>query len=276
MGLKARLNDQPLQSFTLTSEQWLALKGDYRHQDLVMACCSTKAIPKTSKLGTQYFAHAKRGDCSTAPESAEHLYLKDLICLAALKAGWQVETEVRGQTPDGDTWIADVMCTQGKARVVLEVQHSYQQKDEYVRRSEQYRQSGVRCAWFFKLHAHRHYRTSDFFTDRSVPCFGYRKEGDTYRIPAFKLALAEMVAGMLTGKLQWSQPKDGDLMDYTLGHIPVTCWRCKRETNAIVELSGYVTGTNLGFSRNGTEPTSLHWVNAHIPRAVLANYGIGI
>ena len=37
-----------------------------------MPCCEADAIPKTSRRGTAFFAHARKGDCTTAPESDEH------------------------------------------------------------------------------------------------------------------------------------------------------------------------------------------------------------
>lgn len=57
--------------------------------------------------------------------SAEHIYLKSIIAKAAINAGWSVITEFRGQSKEGERWIADVYCEKGKARVALEVQLSY-------------------------------------------------------------------------------------------------------------------------------------------------------
>jgi competence CoiA-like predicted nuclease len=114
---------------------WLELKSSPGRASLKMPCCDRKAIPKTSKLGTQYFAHAKRGDCTSAPEGQEHLYLKSLVAKIAIQNGWKVTTEHSGQTPKGETWIADVFCQKGTAKLVFEIQWSYQTLDEYERRT---------------------------------------------------------------------------------------------------------------------------------------------
>ena len=44
-----------------------------------MVCCGSQATLKTSKLGTQFFAHKmkpKDSNCSTGGETAEHIHIK--------------------------------------------------------------------------------------------------------------------------------------------------------------------------------------------------------
>ncbi|MBF4069172.1 hypothetical protein ISJ33_23825 [Burkholderia pseudomallei] len=112
-----------------------------------MPCCGRAAIPKTSKRGNYFFAHAVRGDCTSAPESQDHIFLKSLIAKAAKSAGWTVVTEWSGTAPNGERWIADVFCQKGSAKVAIEVQLSYQTVEELRRRTSNYRASGVRVAW---------------------------------------------------------------------------------------------------------------------------------
>ena len=46
-----------------------------------MPCCGHHAIPKTSILGTKYFAHRVKAKCSSLNgESREHQFLKYLAC----------------------------------------------------------------------------------------------------------------------------------------------------------------------------------------------------
>jgi hypothetical protein len=75
------LNSESIHSFNYDSDTWDLLKKTYKNSDLSMPCCGVSAIPKTSKL-KNYFLHIKKqGECVTAPETAEHLYLKTLIDL---------------------------------------------------------------------------------------------------------------------------------------------------------------------------------------------------
>ena len=64
-----------------------------------MPCCGNRAFPKTSKLGTFFFAHMRRGECAFASESAEPIYLKSQIARAAQASGWSVVAEAQEETP---------------------------------------------------------------------------------------------------------------------------------------------------------------------------------
>jgi hypothetical protein len=66
---------------------------------------------------------------------------QDLLRAAARAAGWAAEYEVRGFG-----WIADVLCTNGNSLVALEDQ--LVDNRTLVDRTENYRRSGVRTAWF--------------------------------------------------------------------------------------------------------------------------------
>jgi len=173
MPLRALLDGKQLYSFLHLDDEWQQLKQNDIRKRLKMACCDRRAIPKTSKLGTPYFAHHKRGDCSSAPESAEHLYLKSLVAKTAIEFGWNVVTEQRGETPDGEAWVADVFCSKGSSKLAFEIQWSYQHREEFERRQAKYVASGVRCAWLYRLHAGREYTDSDIgvSANKSAPTF---------------------------------------------------------------------------------------------------------
>ncbi|WP_201412928.1 competence protein CoiA family protein [Mesorhizobium sp. J8] len=105
---------------------------------------------KVSSRGQQFFAHQPHGICTTAPETEEHLRLKGLAVEAARNAGWSVSTEVRGRSPTGEEWSADVLAENGNHRVAVEIQWSSQSVEETMRRQERYRRSGVRGLWLFR------------------------------------------------------------------------------------------------------------------------------
>jgi hypothetical protein len=126
-------------AFRHTGESWAELKAaNATNKHLRMDCCGAQVVLKRSNRGTRFFAHARRGPCSTAPESAEHLLAKDIIARAAEAAGWNATTEERGTSPSGKGWIADVLC--GKS----------QNAEETEARQGIYKKSGVRGLWLMR------------------------------------------------------------------------------------------------------------------------------
>lgn len=189
----------------LDAEQWAELKRTYRGLNLHMPCCGVGAIPKTSTLGNYFFAHARRGECATAPESAEHLYCKTLIARAAVEAGWTVTTERPGVSPDGEEWVADVFCEKETGQFALEVQLSPQTDEETIRRQLRYKASGVRGAWFFGARARREPqplgRSTPTFTMRPFPIGGLPV------MEHFGRTLPELVVALLQNRIFWDGPK---------------------------------------------------------------------
>ncbi|TDV89211.1 competence protein CoiA [Halomonas alkaliantarctica] len=238
MPLKCELDGESCFSFTYTASGWDELKAVRKERDLRMSCCGKKAIPKTSALGTQFFAHARRGDCTSGQESREHLLAKYLIAKGAHTAGWQVDTEHRGITPDGETWIADVFATKGNAKVALEVQWSPQSEQETRRRQQRYRASGVRGAWF--LRSYRRYNPSflSILSEQATPSFviSLDESGHDFQVSRFQTTLSCFVNDLLSGAIQWG-PKPGEqgragpvvLEDY--------CWKCRRLTGVVASLA---------------------------------------
>nr|WP_299039221.1 competence protein CoiA family protein [uncultured Psychrobacter sp.] len=97
-------NDEKIYSFIYSLKDWIALKED-KASSFNMACCGNQAILKTSKLGTQFFAHKakpKDSNCSTGGETAEHMHIKYLVMKELDRNGWNVEVEKRGVTPSGE------------------------------------------------------------------------------------------------------------------------------------------------------------------------------
>lgn len=232
MPLKAKLKGCDILAFNFDDYSWSQLKS----KPVLMACCASKAILKKSKLGTHFFSHHRKGDCASKAESAEHLYLKNLICLIALRNDWFVMTEQEGETPDGEKWVADVYCAKGNAKLAFEVQWSYQNKDEFIRRQKKYIASGVRGAWLFKLKSNKQYWIDDIPYQFDTPVFGMKMKPrgvENLYIPQFDVALERFIEGMLQGNLEWS-PKDGQrLIAEVIPHYE-KCWRCKKETGVIL------------------------------------------
>lgn len=223
MPLRVTSDAGDVQAFKFDSVAWAALKLDYRSLNLRTPCCGSPAIPKTSTLGNFFFAHARKGECTTAPESAEHIYCKQLIAQAAQSAGWTVTTERPGMSPAGEVWIADVFCEKGSAQLALEVQMSPQPDEETVRRQLRYKASGVRGAWFFGSKARR----MSVVFDKETPAFSLApiELGKEPMVQRFDVALSEFVTAMLNKRLAWVVPEFSQPLQVEF--LPDTCWACK-------------------------------------------------
>jgi competence protein CoiA len=148
MPLRAlNLSGESIQAFDFSPEEWAALKASSRVHRLVMPCCGADVVLKTSRRGTQFFAHKKQGECTSAPESEQHLRLKALVVKLIRKHGWTAATEVDGKTPSGEPWVADVLATKGTRRVAVEIQWSSQTDEKSLYRQQRYHESDVRGLW---------------------------------------------------------------------------------------------------------------------------------
>jgi hypothetical protein len=227
-----------LHAFDFDEEGWAQLKADYRSRGLRMPCCDADAIPKTSAKGTQFFAHARRGECTSAPESEEHLWYKQMIATAAQSVGWQVTTELRGQTPSGEDWIADVHCQKGTARVVFEVQASPQTDEELHHRQARYKVSGVRAAWFYAARLRR----IPFTHDNDLPAFVLSRVeiGEVPHVLGFDILLPEFVAGMLTKRLNWTTERNEPIHVEVISDV---CWACKK---IVRNVFGHIEDMQIG------------------------------
>ncbi len=231
MPIRAASDQGDIHAFDLGAEQWAELKSTYKGLNLHMPCCGVAAVPKTSARGAYFFAHARRGECTTADESPEHLYCKSLIAKAALDAGWAVTTERPGISPDGEAWVADVFCEKGLAKLALEVQMSPQPDEETLRRQQRYKASGVRGAWFFGARARR--GSSDFGQD--TPAFGLQPivVGELPTIERFAVNLPAFVTALLQKRVAWTVPSHSK--PHLVEFIEDTCWACKRPVNQVIE-----------------------------------------
>ena len=224
MPLRAVCDTGNLHAFEFNATEWLNLKNSYRSMGLRMPCCTSSAIPKTSSLGIYFFAHSRVGNCTSALETPEHLYCKRLIAQAARDAGWATVTEKTGVTPAGDTWVADVFCEKGIAKIAFEVQMSPQTHHETMRRQLRYKESGVRGAWFYGPKLHRHVLA----TDRNTPIFKLSEieSGRQPNVEGYGVPLSEFVSAMLTKRLVWT--RSPYTSPFYLGYFKNACGKCGR------------------------------------------------
>lgn len=229
MPLRTVSDARNIHAFEFDASQWAELKKSYRSMSLRIPCCGVDAIPKTSRLGNHFFAHARRGDCTTAPESAEHIYCKQLVAQAAQRAGWAVTTERSGISPEGEGWVADVFCEKGTAKVAFEIQMSPQTDEETLWRQMRYKASGVRAAWFYGATARKN--TVPF--DKDTPAFGLGlvEVGKLPTVRSFDTPLPDFVVAMLEKRLVWTVPEHS--IPLQVEYLPDTCWACHKEVKQV-------------------------------------------
>lgn len=261
-----------LSAFDLTPIEWDQLRADNRKErHLIMPCCNTGVVLKTSKLGTRFFAHKRVGSCTVTGETEHHLRLKTIAVEVARSFGWNAETEVSGKTPGGEEWTADVLATKGEAKVAIEIQWSPQTYDETLRRQRRYADSGVRCLWLMRQNlrdgfwgteelpvakvaesnAGRDYMAHLEFSHNQVQCFDVR----------------QFLKAAFSGRFH-NQVPEGCLGTASVWVGPIRCWRCKKETNIVTFVQVDLLDTEpsvLRISDLEGHPSVVRKVIKHIP-----------
>lgn len=272
MPLRASLDGRDIHSYRCNEDTW----KDLKKCSLTMPCCGMRAIPKTSKLGNYFFAHHRKGACTSATEGPEHIFLKSLIAKSADANGYEVSTEKSGETPDGEQWVADVFCKKGNVSLAIEVQWSHQTKEEFFRRQKKYAESGVRAAWIFKLRSNKEYLRDELPYEHKTPVFGikYRPDSKQLYVPQFGVSIEAFVDGMLSGKLNWSPQKDEKLIAKIIPYYQ-QCWKCSQETGNIlgIEICNRY-GIALGFAGFYDEDIA-ELVAENVDRELLRHTNIG-
>jgi hypothetical protein len=300
MPLKCLRHNDPIFAFDVeTDDSWNELRKDNAaNKSLRMPCCDSGVTLRISKLGTKHFAHTRRGPCSTAPESAEHLLAKRTIVDGIRRTDWTALPEQAGVSPNFGPWIADVLSTKEKSKIAFEVQWSKQADAATRHRQDRYRAAGVRGLWFFRQH--------DFPIAKEIPAFRLVLDegGKVFSVklpspsyhPGFMSArfldkehywqqsieLAEFVAGALQGRLRFA-PALGATMPVEVHTASTECWRCKKPTQIVMSLIFSASRVFKGcadidltihsfgdFLQNGAGI-----VMAMLPSHLLAEHGIG-
>lgn len=266
-------------SFQYNLKDWIALKED-KNSVFKMPCCDNKAILKTSKLGTQFFAHKvkpKSSNCSTGGESTEHMHIKYLVMRELNRNDWSVQVEKAGVTPTGEGWIADIYAEKGTAKIAIEVQWSPQSFIELRRRQAKYKESGVRCAWLLRSSSikARDAIVGDYaYSTKEVPVFSIYKASvnddkafmvyNIYKINAdsnkiyghspitpLALRLEDFVKRLSSGCIKFI-PKHSPSEELFLKVSRLSCWECGRKTNVVVSVNfkWSVFGVNNEYTRH--------------------------
>lgn len=223
MPLVAQVDGERTVSLALGAQEWTALKAALRARNAtVLLSCGLSGHPKTSRLGTQFFAHDPGVGCGAhGPESAEHLMAKQQIVQAARVAGWSAEPEVAG-----DGWVADVLAERGAARVAFEVQWSRQSAEEYRARQRRYDDAGIRGAWFV-----RHKVSVPTPPDQALPAFVLEADGNAMAVIVgpVRMPLGEAVTRLLTRRIGFrAHVSTGEPSTVPVAYHRTSCHRSSR------------------------------------------------
>lgn len=136
---------KPIYPESFSDTEWQSIKSTYQVGDFLLPCCKSPAIPKTSINGVRFFAHYT-DECSTAPESHWHLATKDAVVRALIQFG---ANPILEQPIDGTrARMKPDVHFQFEGRIIaIEVQHSYQTLNEYLRRQQRYESDVVEGYW---------------------------------------------------------------------------------------------------------------------------------
>lgn len=245
MPLRAIKNKQIIQSYNISKEEWQKLKDTKKEFQLTMPCCNNEAILKTSKLGTQFFAHGRRGTCTSKTETKEHLLAKSIIAKVCQDSGWETITEYKGKSPSDKIWIADVYAERNNIKIVFEVQWSSQTEEITRKRQNRYKESGIRSAWLVK-ETKNNKCISNNVESKELPYFliKYNEKKNDFTIPSFNISLKQLITGMLNKQLTWF-PQKGMSVEAGLIIGIDNCWKCKKSIS--IALGLLVNNKNKNF-----------------------------
>lgn len=300
MPLKCLRGEEEIFAFNVEDDAaWRRLReSNAEARDLRMPCCGAAVVLRTSPLGTRHFAHARRGPCSSAPETAEHLLAKRIVVDGIRRTAWSARTEQEGTTPDGERWRADVLATKGKAKVAVEIQWSRQDHDETLRRQDRYDEAGVRGLWLFRqIDLPMFFNVIPAFRLRfdaaskkfavSLPSALYHpkrigpKDKDDPKWWSQTVELSKFAEGAVGGRLKFSPAIDATL-PLDIRATPTTCRRCGSTTRVVTDMR---LAASKVFPGHPDLPLSLrafdevvggaefleHW----LPPSLLRRHGIG-
>lgn len=297
MPLSCKSGDKAICAIDYDGPRWDELRAlNAAEGRLRLNCCGSRVTLKTSKLGTRFFAHKQRGDCTSAAETAEHLFVKACIAQAIAGTGWDVETEVRGSAPDGSLWVADVMASRGTHRIAFEAQWSPQTREETAQRQELYRTSGIRGLWLLS-------RPNGIQVSKEVPSLlievDLQAPAAWVRIPAEspwhmtdhqarnaaylwsqRIELGRFVQGCIARKFVWA-PGLNQRMPLEIWAAEEECWRCRKPTSIITRLDFRVDQLVPGAQQISLKiedfdsPAGTSALTEALQQADLKSHGIG-
>lgn len=199
MPFRAIISGKSILAFALSPHEWRSLQSQLRDNRSLgqLPCCDAPAIAKTSKLGTQFFAHYAKRDCDASHETEAHRGAKRAVYDGCIDAGWNALME--DVSPDG-AWRADVLARRQRTKVAFEIQWSRQSAQRTLERHRGFARHDVRCCWLF-----RHLPFAK--ANREVPAFKLIESSDgsspSVTLGSGTRSLREFARMMLEGRVKF-------------------------------------------------------------------------
>lgn len=299
MSFKCTSDGHELLSLDFDAEAWIDLRVRNRKaRSLKMTCCGADVSLRQTKLGTQYFAHAKKGTCQVGIDPAEVLLAREIIARVARRAGWVVTFDASAAPNGEDGWTVDVLARRaGGKPVAFKVQWGRISLDEVARYQAAAQALGIRTLWLM--------RQRSIPVSNAVPAFRLNHDAGANRYsvslpgpyyhPAFAtsknsdgpnfwgqhIELGLFVEGALGGKLCFA-PQIGRTLPLDVCAAYTDCWRCKKTTGVVIDLcfaasrvlqgASDVTATIYDFDG---ESGGVALLMSTLPAETLALHGIG-
>lgn len=253
MPLRAEVNSETIISAFMSDEEWQALKAQIKQEklEILMPCCGNTGHMRTSKRGLNHFVHNRRGDCTSASETWQHLKAKFEIAKACRDAGYNTITEAAG-----DSWRADVLATKGDhIKIAFEVQWSSQTLRETEYRQERYNGDRLRGCWFFRKIPANEYWYDEMPERKDLPMFLLHVDEEKCEVTFQEhiYNLADFVTILLNGKLRFCETlsaKHEQELEFRFYYIP--CWQCGA-FYYIYTLGDIITSCGREFTLSYTE-----------------------
>ena len=233
MPLRALFNNKNVHSFEYNDEEWKYLKNTYKNHNLVMPCCNTEAIPKSSVLNNKFFSHKSKNDCSYRFENEQQICFKTIIAQTAHKLGWGVKTEhIILQGDDSTGVFVDVLCKINKANIGFIYQnididnHSIQKIKRSLEKDE------IKIVWFNGK--------NKMPTSIEKPIFQiiYNKDEKNFFVEDLNLTLDLFVENLFRRNITWEPKDDQDILVEPVT-IQQFCRSCNMVPKAIIEFKIY-------------------------------------
>lgn len=228
MPLRAVIAGEIIYAFLVAPSEWRVLQSELRANRSIgrLPCCGALPIAKTSKRGTQFFAHYARTGCEIEGETEIHLRAKRELYEGCIAAGWQATTEESG--PEGD-WRADVLASRGQRRVAFEIQWSPQSEVRTIERQQALARDGVRGCWLFR-------RTPIAIPQEATPAFQLLPlAGGKLQVTLGQEAysLAEFAGLMLSGRVRFRPEVTAHFKNVACRVRRDHCPKCRAEVHII-------------------------------------------
>lgn len=239
MPLRALLDNKNTHAFTYSKEDWNKLKKRYREHSLIMPCCKTQAIPKTSNLQNHFFAHKSREECLLyKTENSKQLLFKTIIAKTAQELGWHVETEYQVFSDTHEPLNVDILCQRNGIKIGFKLQWSPQQKQTFEDTQDKLKKQGIQNAWFYQLTKQNQRQIN--LSSYKTPVFSFieDKHNHEFIISDFDLKLSLFIKKLLQKEINW-QPSKRQIIKGQIIKVKHLCKACSTVSDLIYEVRLY-------------------------------------